>query len=302
MRTINLTDITGQAKKYRPLGKKIIRTTNIQYALSKFIFRSICISSVLLGLRCYILENRIDNIEMALESISGENISELSSNDLQIKTTEMKEEYEYALSLMTENEKLNESIKKLTAGIVELDEENVSLVESNEKYYKELTALRERAELYDEYEYALVYNGERTDITFDQLKTGIDICNEANISPHLLFAFIMTESHGIESAKNPNSTATGYGQILNGTAKFVYEDLMNNGEGTFTNALSKDGDINIEMTARYIAYLKDHNSNLHDIIVDYAGEDNPEYIMQIEKWLAKADTSISEINKQIYSK
>ena len=297
---INLVDTINQVRKYRPNGKKIIRTTNLKFDLFRIGFGGMCIFCALLCLRCIMLEKRNNVVENTLASISGENITELSSTDLISKTTEIKEEYNYAQSLISENDKLYKEIQKLAAGIVELDKENVDLVESNEEYYKELSVLRERAELYEEYEYALVYNEERTDITYDQLKTGIDICNEAGVNPHLLFAFIMAESHGDETAKNIKSTATGYGQLLNSTAKFVYEDLMDNGKGTFISTLSKDGDTNIEMTARYIAYLKENNSSIDGIIIAYAGEDNSGYKAELNSWLAKAGTNLTEINNELY--
>ena len=226
-KSINLVDTINEVKRnYRPNGKKIIRTTNLKFDLFRIGFGGMCIFCALLCLRCTMLEKRNDIVENTLASISGENISELSSTDLLSKTTEIQEEYNYAQSLISVNDELNSKIENLTAGIVELDKENISLVESNNTYYKEFSTLRERAELYEEYEYALMYNGERTDITYDQLKTGITICEESGVDPHLLFAFIMAESRGVETAKNANSTATGYGQLLNGTAKFVYEDLL----------------------------------------------------------------------------
>lgn len=300
MKLITRIVTIGEGKKYKPFGKKIIRTTNLKYDLSRFAIGGMFIFCALLCLRCHALENRNKIVETILSDISGENVLEMSSNDLLAKTTEIKEEYTYAQSLISKNDELNEKISNLLADIVELDDQNIKLVDSNNEYYKELTTLRERSELYDEFEYVFTYEGQRTDITFDQLKTGIDVCNENDIDPHLLFAFIMTESHGISDAENPKSTATGYGQLLNRTAKFVYEDLMYNGEGTFKNAISKDGETNIEMTARYIGYLRDNTNSVKSLIAAYAGEENPKYVATINSWLVKAGTNLETVNKELY--
>jgi len=297
---INLVDTINYVRKYKPNGKKIIRTTNLKYNLFRFSFGAMFILCAFLYLRCTILEKRNNVVETTLASISGENISDLSSKDLIEKTTEIKEDYAYAQTLVTTNSKLNTKLGNLIAGIVELDKENVQLVESNNAYYNELKELRERKELYDKYDYVLEYNNERTDITYDQLKTGIQICEQSGVDPALLFAFIMTESHGDETAKNENSTAKGYGQLLNGTATYVYEVVMSNGEGTYNTSMALNGDTNIEMTANYLAYLKENCSSVNEIITAYSGEDNQEYKNEINKWLAKADISIADLNNEMY--
>ena len=143
---------------------------------------------------------------------------------------------------MHENDNLNKDLVQIGVDMTLLDLENMELIEARDNYKEYLETFTERAELYDKYEETIYFNNERTDITYDQLKTGIDIMQQNNIDPALLFAIIMTESHGIETAKNPTSTATGYGQILESTGKSVYEKYMGNGKGTFETSMLLDGD------------------------------------------------------------
>ena len=301
MKLLTKSILLTRAKKYKPFGKKIIRTTNLKYDITRFAFGGMCCICAILCLRCFMLERRSNNLETTLASISGEDISSLSSNELIEKTTEITTNYELAISnydnVVATNKDLNTKLENMIVNILELDTENVSLVESNNSYYEQLTTFKERAELYDKYEYALVYEGERTDITYDQLKTGIDICEESGIDPNLLFAFIMAESHGQEKAKNPESSATGYGQVLKTTGEYVYENLLGNPQGSFTSTLLLDGTTNIQVTATYIAYLRDNTSSMRELIASYRGYDDPDYYNTIEKWLAKADTSMAEVER-----
>lgn len=286
--------------------RKIIRTTNLRYTLSRLVFGGVCFACVLLSLRCYKLESRSNTMEVTLTSVLGEDVSTLSNDELIAKSDDVKLKYYTAVNNYTtvsnENEQLNSQLNNILVGIIELDNQNINLITTNKQYKDELTKLRERAELYDKYEYAIEYDGERTDITYDQLKTGIDICKENNIDPNLLFSIIMTESHGIETAKNSESTATGYGQVLQGTAKYVYENLLENGDGTFKSSMLKDGETNIEITATYIAYLRDNTSTVKELIAGYRGENNEEYYNTIVAKLENAGTSVVKVQNLMFNK
>ena len=179
----------------------------------------------------------------------------------------------------------------------ELDNENKSLVASNEEYYTELTEFREREELYDRYKYALYYAGERTDITYDQLRELKDLVEESSIPDEDLYlAWIMVESHGQEKAKNASSSASGYGQLLYTTGKYAWETLL--GESNYTHDLALDGDNNMRMMVATIDHLyKYHNKDAYRMLQSYTGLQNTTYYENcLNVYLQKADKSFEKIS------
>lgn len=205
----------------------------------------------------------------------------------------LKTNYEY---LASQYDSFNNTINELTAIAQTLDEENQSLVESNQNYSERLAVFETREELYNKYEYALVDSGERTDITYDQLQTLETLVEESSINDEdLILSWIMTESGGNEKARNTSSTAKGYGQFLDSTSKFVYTKLLN--KSNWTSSVALDGDINLEMMVAYIDYLYEVNDgNLYEIIRDYRGkQDISGYVAKIDSYLENAGKSVEEI-------
>ena len=196
-------------------------------------------------------------------------------------------------------EELSGTIEELRSISETLDKENKSLVKSNDEYWEELSQLRERKELYEEFEWALVdKGGGRTDITYEQLKTLPELLEDKKVnSEHLVLAFAMTESRGKATAQNASSTAKGYGQFLNSTSKFVYTQLM--GEKNWTPSVALDGDIGLEMICEYINYLYEKSGrDLTKTITAYRGLYDPGYVAKINSYLKKSGTSISELNAE----
>jgi soluble lytic murein transglycosylase-like protein len=85
----------------------------------------------------------------------------------------------------------------------------------------------------------------------------------------------MVESRGTKTAANSVSTARGYGQLLKGTATYVYETIMKNGKGSYNHSMAFDGNLNIKMTAYYICHLLEkRNGNLFATMKNYSGRNN----------------------------
>lgn len=206
----------------------------------------------------------------------------------------LKKNYDYIESNL---KSMSNTINELTKISEELDFQNQKLVESNQQYFEELSTLRKRTELYDKYEYALIdKSGKRTDITYDQLVTLKTLVKESKIPDEdLILAWIMTESNGIETAKNETSTAKGYGQFLDGTSRFVYTSLLN--KSGWNSSVALDGNTNIEMMVAYIDYLYEkNNGDLYQIMKDYRGkQDISGYVSKIDSYLAKANKSVKDI-------
>ena len=206
----------------------------------------------------------------------------------------LKKNYDYIESNL---KSMSNTINELTKISEELDFQNQKLVESNQQYFEELSTLRKRTELYDKYEYALIdKSGKRTDITYDQLVTLKTLVKESKIPDEdLILAWIMTESNGVETAKNETSTAKGYGQFLDGTSRFVYTSLLN--KSGWNSSVALEGNTNIEMMVAYIDYLYEkNNGDLYQIMKDYRGkQDISGYVSKIDSYLAKSNKSVKDI-------
>lgn len=193
----------------------------------------------------------------------------------------------------------NNTINELVNISNTLDEQNQSLAQSNQQYYEELQQYKNRAELYDKYDYALIDEaGNRTDITYDQLQSLQTLVQNSSINDEdLILSWIMTESGGKENAQNSSSTAKGYGQFLNGTSKFVYTDLM--GESGWHPGVALDGSTNMEMMVNYVDYLyKQNNGDLYATIRSYRGKnDISGYVAKIDSYLANKGKSVAQIAK-----
>ena len=193
---------------------------------------------------------------------------------------------------------LREDTKGFQSVIDELDEQNAGLLKENKKLAKELDSYKEREELYDKYEYALYDTaGNRTDLTYDQIKTGEELMVAKGMDPDLLFGILMTESGGKENASNPTSTARGYGQLLKGTGQFVYENLQGNAKGSYSHQYAYNGDMNIAMTVDLLNYFKnDRGLSLHKAIQSYRGLSNVSgYEAKINSYISKSGDSLSAI-------
>lgn len=213
----------------------------------------------------------------------------------------LQEKYEDLKSGNTRNlqyiDECKEQIVALTEINSELEKQNKSLASSNEEYYNKIQEYTNREELFDKYEYALIRkDGSRTDITYDQLKTVEELCEEKDIDTDLILSICMVESSGTEKARNSTSTASGYGQILAGTGKYVYEKVMK--AGVYNHQLALDGDTNLQMMVNYIDYLDNRSGSLYKVIESYRGDpsDLSSYISKIDGYLAKKNKSVDSLN------
>lgn len=225
-----------------------------------------------------------------LDSEHKEVITE--KENLSKKLEQKTKDYTYAFGKVQE---LGGTIEDLREVSTILDNENKLLAEANDGYWEELEELRRRKELYEEFEWALVNHGERTDITYEQLKTLPELLKDKKVnSEHLVLAIAMTESKGKEDAQNMSSSAKGYGQFLNSTSKFVYTKLM--GNSNWTPSVALDGDVGLEMICEYINYLYENNGrDLTKTITAYRGVYDPGYLAKINQYLAKSNTSLSKL-------
>ena len=265
-----------------------VETLRSQLLITRLFSVSITVLCLILGFGYMKNHNQLESEKFATVMEYEEKLQAAQKDYNLLKTN-----YEY---LASQYDSFNNTINELTAIAQTLDEENQSLVESNQNYSERLAEFETREELYNKYEYALVDSGERTDITYDQLQTLETLVEESSINDEdLILSWIMTESGGNEKARNMSSTAKGYGQFLDSTSKFVYTELLN--KSNWTSSVALDGDINLEMMVAYIDYLYEVNDgNLYEIIRDYRGkQDISGYVAKIDSYLENAGKSVEEI-------
>lgn len=174
----------------------------------------------------------------------------------------------------------NHIIKTQKSNIEEINNVKSKLVFNNKEMENEIDSLlnelfelRNREELFDEYEYILMdYKNDRTDLTYKELEFGINEMVERDLNPHLLFGIIHLESNGKRNLTTTTSTARGYCQFIQGTGKWVYETRLN--KGIYNHNLAFDGFINLEMGAEYLSYLMEkNNGSIMNTVLDYNGRE-----------------------------
>ena len=177
--------------------------------------------------------------------------------------------------------------------IIDSIDDQIEEVESiNKSYVDELNMLRNRAELYDKYEYAISYGDRRTELTYEEIQYGEDLMVAKGLNPHLMFGSIMVESAGVPDAVNKESGATGYGQFLDSTAQWVWTKLL--GNSNYNSNIRKDGKKNIQMMAEYYDYLYAETGSTFKVVKQYSGNSTDSGAAQ---YLAKVNSFTKKVGE-----
>ena len=188
-------------------------------------------------------------------------------------------------------DKLKEFSKTVEANSTE-EEETKGESEISDNSESESESLEER------FFYALYdTEGKRNDLNEHYLNTLVNACNRYNVSPDLMLGIIMTESEGHIRARSKSSTATGFCQILKGTGKSIYENLLGNPKGSYDHSMAYDGDLNIIMGVAYVADLKRiYRGNTYKAIQCYRGKSNISgYLSSINKYVSQVGLNALEL-------
>lgn len=174
------------------------------------------------------------------------------------------------VNMMEQINNHNNIVSELRNIIEEQDQQLINLSNKNKSMVDELNQLRTRSELYNKYEYAVIDEiGMRTELTYEEIQLGEELMLAKGYDPHLMMGTIMVESHGNPLAVNSSSGATGYGQFLNSTAKWVWTNLM--GNNSYHSDIRKNGESNIRMMAEYYDYLYNTVGSTFAVIKCYSG-------------------------------
>ena len=240
-------------------------------------------------------------ILVSISYFKNNNAAELKSLKAQYK--ELSSDYE---SMLLENAAYKETnaayedtIRGMNDLITDMQSQVQTLSKENEQYLKQLEVFYERNELYDKYEYAITRldDGTRTDITYTQLASLEEEAKKRGIDTDLVLSIVMVESDGVENAKSTKSTATGYGQFIYDTGKFVYEDLLH--AGSYNSNIPLNGQTNLTMMTAYLEHLADiWDEDIHMIMKNYRGEGGEildEYMARVDRYLATKDKELYDI-------
>lgn len=134
--------------------------------------------------------------------------------------------------------------------------------------YKEKTEEPKRAEVslsnkYARYDIIIAkaksYGRDVSYMTYDFLDDVFEKSREYNVNPYVVLGIVAGESNFYAAAKNKKSSATGLGQIVKGTGKYIHINVLGY-DTPYNHENLKDPLVNIEYILGYFKYLKRHGS------------------------------------------
>lgn len=156
------------------------------------------------------------------------------------------------------------------------------------------------ASIYNEYKYVLEYPS--SDFTLNDITMVLGLCNKYYGNnknfPHLWFSLVQLESSYCSSIKMPKtSTARGWGQVLDRTGQWLYEDELKLGKYNHAT-MGSNKQINATMSIYYLSKLI-NQYGVHKALISYnGGEIGERYVNIIAANLKKnSGLSLADIEK-----
>lgn len=293
-RSIREREYRNKVRKEQQMAELVKSINSYKTIIMIFIIVTL---SVALGVSNYIMakeKNYYTNVISSKDYSIKELGNTIVEKDLAISELRTKNA-EDIKALTTKLDSAQSLSKDLKTKVKSLDNQITELKSENAK----MKAKLDKQTFMEKYSYAFTYGGRSTDLTYEQAKLGETLMEEKGYNPNLLFGILMTESGGDSDADNPASTALGYGQFLKGTGKFVYEDLLDNGRGTYNHNYLKNGETSIKMMVAYIDYLVTRRSgSVYKAIKSYSGRDDTSvkpYINKINSFIKCNGASIYDM-------
>lgn len=163
---------------------------------------------------------------------------------------------------------------ELEAQITTLNETISSRDETIEAYQQEAQA---DFNTISKYWYVLRDAPSNSGITIDHIRFADKVGRERNVNPHLMWAIYEVESGWRSKCDSSSgSSARGLGQVLESTARRIWEVGLGHGKGTYNHSMAYDPYVNIEITTYYIGENLAQNS-MRDTIAIYRGKDIQSY-------------------------
>lgn len=176
----------------------------------------------------------------------------------------------------------------------QLDAQKKSVYEFNSNLLNNLDTV---VMLRDKYSSALNFSPSQ-DFGLNELLFLYNTCKEYNVPIEIMLAIYEKESGFYSLAKNKTSTATGYGQLIDSTAKSIYEKYLQ--LGTYDKSrhreLCVDKELNIRLSVRLMKYNIDTYSSNWKAVERYYGHPDQSlcygYAKDINKRMSKYGSSL----------
>jgi len=221
----------------------------------------------------------------------------------------LKEKYSFTVGdIQIEATSADEALSKLISKVeIVLQEKDQKIIDQQniiigleEKYQTEIAQVKEvtrhEVKLYNEFAYAIDHPD--SDITLEDIKMIVQICEEENVNPHLWLSLVKLESGFKSTARSSKSTAAGWGQVLKGTGRFLYEDSLKLGKYNHEK-MGTNKEINARMSIHYLALLIEEKGSIERALIAYNGNELGEkYVSIVDANLKKyAGLSLSKLSK-----
>ena len=176
----------------------------------------------------------------------------------------------------------------------QIDDKNKSIIEFNDQLVDNLDLLNS---LKTKYSAALNFSPNQ-DFGLDELLFLYNTCKKYNVPIEIMLAIYEKESGFYSLAKNKTSTATGYGQLIDSTAKSIYENYLKLGyyDKSKHRELCVDKKLNIQLSVRLMKYnIDSYKSNWKAVERYYGHSDSSlcyNYASDIDKRMRKYGSSL----------
>jgi len=141
-------------------------------------------------------------------------------------------------------------------------------------------------QLRKEYGYALNYPG--SDMTVNDLRMIESLTSQYKVNPHFWLSLVQNESSYNSKATPPrsaNSSARGWGQVLDFTGKWLYQDKLRLGKYNHDMAFNKE--TNARMSIYYISQLIKERGGIAGGLNGYYGHSDPNELTRYRNVIAK---------------
>jgi len=137
-----------------------------------------------------------------------------------------------------------------------------------------------------EFGYAL--RAPQSDMTVDDIRMIKQLCVQYGLDPHLWLALVEVESGYNSKARSKKSTASGWGQVLKATGKWLFEEKLKLGVYDH-DLMGTDKHINARMSIYYLAsHIRTYGGNIRKALIRYNGSElGEEYANRVERNLFK---------------
>lgn len=129
-----------------------------------------------------------------------------------------------------------------------------------------------------------------TDITDEQLLYIKEKATDIGIDPLFILCTFYNESRGLTTVNNDSTNCRGYGGIAPDTGRYIYEEYLGHGKGTYDHQMAYDPYINIDISISTWNHLLEYwDGNIYSAMRNYSGMKSYEdwYFNKISNKLAE---------------